>query len=127
MSKEGKFTTGTFTTEQIDMFTDDIENGDSNDGVWYYGHQYTTKYNIDDDICIPTDHNYTISYGSVHTANYITDEAESKTREIKHHAKAFRKDVESFLIDIKRVSPAGSASFELAKDFMDKHYGEESK
>ena len=39
--------------------------------------------------------------------------------------KAFRKEVETLLTDIKRVSPAGSASFELAKDFMDTHYGEE--
>ena len=114
MSKEGKFTTGTFTTEQIDMFTDDIENGDSNDGVWYYGHQYTAKDTIDD-MCIPIDYNYTAGYGGL---DYV--HAGNKT-------KAFRKDVESFLIDIKRVSPAGSASFELAKDFMDKHYGEESK
>ena len=39
--------------------------------------------------------------------------------------KAFRKEVETLLTDIKRVSQAGSASFELAKDFMDTHYGEE--
>lgn len=102
-------TTVTIPTDQIDMFTTDIENGD-----WYYGHQYTTKVDIDD-MCIPIDYNYTAGYSGL---DYV--HAGNKT-------KAFRKDVESFLIDIKRVSPAGSASFELAKDFMDNHYGEESK
>ena len=118
MSEEDKFTTVTIPTDQIDMFTIDIENGDSSDGYWY-----TAKFV--DDMCIPVDYNYTVSYGGVHTANYMAGEAENKAREISHHAKEFRKDVESLLINIKRVSPAGSASFELAKDFMDKHYGEE--
>jgi hypothetical protein len=108
MSEDDKFT-----TEQIDMFTADIENSD-NEGGWYYGHRYTNKDTIDD-MCIPINYNYTVGYGGL---DYV--HAGNKT-------KAFRKDVESFLIDIKRVSPAGSASFELAKDFMDKHYGEESK
>ena len=113
-----KSKSGTVTiTDQVEMFTIDIENGDSSDGYWYTA-------NLVDDMCIPVD--YTISYGGVHTANYMAGEAESKAREITHHAKEFRSNVETLLIDIKRVSPAGSASFELAKDFMDKHYGEES-
>ncbi len=115
MSKEDKFTTVTIPTDQIDMFTADIENGDNNDGYWYYGNRYTVKDTIDD-MCIPLDYDYTVvGYGGldyVHAGNKI---------------KAFRKEVETLLTDIKRVSPAGSASFELAKDFMDIHYGEESK
>ena len=122
MSEEDKFTTVTIPKDQIDMFTienGDIENGDNNDAYWY-----TVKYI--DDMCVPVDYNYTVSYGGVHTANYMAGEAENKAREISHHAKEFRNNVETLLTNIKRVSPAGSASFELAKDFMDTNYGKES-
>jgi len=121
MSEEGKVITVTIPTDQIDMFTIDIENSDSSNGYWCSTNW--TMSDFDDDMCIPTDHNYTISYGSVHTANYIADEAESKTREIKHHAKEFKNNVKILLTEIKRVSPAGSQSFDLVKDFMDTNYG----
>ena len=60
MSEEDKFTTVTIPMDQVEMFTLDIENGDSSDGYWYYGHRYTAKDNIDD-MCIPVDYNYTVS------------------------------------------------------------------
>ena len=105
----------TISNDQVEMFTIDIENCDSSDGYWY-----TEKYI--DDMCIPPapDYKYTtnVTYGGL-DYTHAGHEPFNKT-------KAFRKDVASLLVDIKRVSPAGSGSFELAKDFMDKHYGEES-
>ena len=112
MSEEDKFTTVTIPKDQIDMFTienGDIENGDNNDAYWY-----TVKYI--DDMCVPLNQIDATGYG----LDYIHNNHEPINK-----TKAFRKDVESLLINIKRVSPAGSASFELAKDFMDTHYGEE--
>jgi hypothetical protein len=86
-----------------------------------------------DDMCLPINctsdsayYTITTSMGQ-HTAKYISAEAESKANQIEYQANLFKDSVQDLLNNILRVSPAGSASFELAKDFMDKHYGEESK
>ena len=107
-------------SSQVEMFTIDIENNDT-DGYWYdtayvgdLDQQYPSSVTVTfDEHPDATSVWNTIKYGGL---DYV--HAGNKT-------KAFRKEVETLLTDIKRVSPAGSASFELAKDFMDTHYGEE--
>ena len=114
------------------MFSIDVENNDT-DGVigmvqpgnsYMYMGELAETFNVTnvDGVTIRDPqmgdyetYNVNLTYGGL---DYV--HAGNKT-------KAFRKEVQSFCNEIKRVAPAGSASFELAKDFMDKHYGEESK
>ena len=115
-------------SDQVEMFTIDAENNDT-DGYWYdtayvgdldqqYSDLVAVTFDDHPDAFkewnnIDINARWTAGYGGL---DYV--HAGNKT-------KAFRKEVETLLTDIKRVSPAGSASFELAKDFMDTHYGEE--
>ena len=121
-------TSGTVTVtmpdNQVEMFTIDIENRDSDGYSWHTS--------MIDDMCLPAEPVYNVTttmagYGNVHTANYMATEAESKASQIEYQAKLFKDSVQDLLNNILRVSPAGSGSYQLAQNFMGDHYGEESK
>lgn len=133
---------------QVNMFGD-IENNDSIVGVTQPGNDYiyTTDFSskdLTDTLTITTVDSGTVTIRdpqwevstTVDGIMYDATEPAYKSVTVNagygldfnylgNKAKAFRKEVQAFCNDIKRLSPAGSASFELAKDFMDKHYGEE--